>query len=56
MDRQTKATLWVAFIVIASYFAWFYLDCAMDEACHFVCEANSRRGCHTQWTSDTGKP
>ncbi|MCP3472525.1 hypothetical protein NLM33_19620 [Bradyrhizobium sp. CCGUVB1N3] len=56
MDRQTKATLWVAFIVIASYFVWFYLDCAMDEACHFVCEGNGRRGCHTQWTSDTGKP
>jgi hypothetical protein len=56
MDRQTKATLWVAFIVIVSYFVWFYLDCAMDEACHFVCEGNGRRGCHTHWTSDTSEP
>ncbi|MCP3464278.1 MULTISPECIES: hypothetical protein [unclassified Bradyrhizobium] len=53
MDRQTKATLWVAFIVIVSYFVWFYVGCAMDEACRVVCEG---RICHAQWTSDTVKP
>jgi hypothetical protein len=46
MDRTTKATLWVAFTILISYVVWFYLDCAMDDACRIVC----RRGCHTEWT------
>jgi len=50
MDRQTKFTLWVAFVVLFSYFAWFALDCAMDETCHLVCGAGGRGGCHTQRT------
>src|SRR5215475_7306387 len=48
MDRQTKFTLWVAFLVLFSYVAWFYLDCAMDETCHLVCHAGGRGGCYTQ--------
>jgi hypothetical protein len=52
MDRQTKVTLWIAFTVLVSYFVWFYLDCAMDDACHIVCVSDGRRGCHTQWTPD----
>jgi hypothetical protein len=51
MDRSTKATLWIAFIVLMSYFVWFYLDCAMDDACHLVC-GNGGRGCHTQRTPE----
>ncbi len=47
MDRQTKFTLWVAFLVLSSYFAWFALDCAMDETCHLVCRAGGRGGCTT---------
>jgi hypothetical protein len=50
MDRSTKATLWVAFIVLMSYFAWFYADCAMDDACHIVCASGGRAGCHPQRT------
>ncbi|MBR0972729.1 MULTISPECIES: hypothetical protein [Bradyrhizobium] len=56
MDRSTKATLWIAFIVIASYVVWFYLACAMDDACHMVCEGGGRRGCHPQWTTDSKQP
>ena len=58
MDRQTKFTLWIAFLVLFSYFAWFSLDCAMDETCHLVCHANGGRGgCYTQRTSpaETGR-
>jgi hypothetical protein len=56
MDRSTKTTLWIAFIVIVSYFVWFYLDCAMDDACQFVCVSGGRRGCYTQWTTDSKQP
>jgi hypothetical protein len=51
MDRQTKFTLWVAFLVLFSYVVWFYLDCAMDETCHLVCRAGGRGGCYTQRTA-----
>ena len=50
MDRSTRATLWIAFIVIASYFAWFFLDCALDSACHIVCVTGGRNGCHMERT------
>ncbi|MDR3467396.1 MAG: hypothetical protein P4M07_15805 [Xanthobacteraceae bacterium] len=50
MDRLTKATLWIAFIVLMSYFVWFYADCAMDDTCHLVCRAGGRGGCSTQRT------
>jgi hypothetical protein len=48
MDRQTKFTLWVAFLVLFTYVGWFYLDCAMDETCHLVCHYGGRGGCYTQ--------
>jgi hypothetical protein len=49
MDRLTKATLWVAAIILISYVVWFYADCAMDDACRFVCtHYGSRGGCHTE--------
>jgi hypothetical protein len=49
MDRMTKATLWVAFLVLGSYFVWFFLDCAMDDdTCHLICTYGSRSGCHIQ--------
>jgi len=34
---MTKATLWVAFLVLGSYFVWLFLDCAMDYTCHRDC-------------------
>jgi hypothetical protein len=52
MDRTTKATLWIAFVVLFSYFAWFYLDCAMDESCHLVCNSGGRAGCHPERKPD----
>jgi hypothetical protein len=52
MDRMTKATLWIAFVVLFSYFAWFFLDCAMDESCHLVCRFGGRGGCHTERKPD----
>jgi hypothetical protein len=49
MDRSTKATLWVAFIILASYVAWYFLDCALDDGCRIVCDPNiARGGCHTE--------
>jgi hypothetical protein len=48
MDRQTKFTLWVAFLVLFTYVGWFYLDCAMDETCHLVCHYGGRGGCYAQ--------
>ena len=56
MDRQTKLTLWIAFIVLFSYFAWFYLDCAMDETCHLVCHFGGRGGCYPKRTPEIGIP
>jgi hypothetical protein len=52
MDRSTKATLWVAFTISVSYFVWFDLDCAMDDACHIVCVNGGRGGCHMQRMHD----
>jgi len=48
MDRTTKATLWIAVVVLLSYFIWFYADCALDDACRIVCVSDGRRGCHTE--------
>jgi hypothetical protein len=50
MDKSTRATLWIAFIIIASYVVWFFTSCAMDDACRFVC-TYARSGCHTEWTT-----
>ncbi len=36
MDRQTKITLLIAAVVICSYVAWFFADCAMDDTCQIV--------------------
>jgi hypothetical protein len=52
MDRSTKMTLWVAAIVLGSYFVWFYVGCAIDDACHIVCVNGGRGGCRAQWTAD----
>jgi len=48
MDRSTKATLWIAFLVLFAYFVWFFLDCWMDASCHLACRfTGSRGGCST---------
>ena len=52
MDRSTKLTLWVAALVLGSYFVWFYASCAIDDGCRIVCVNGGRRGCHTQWAAD----
>ena len=58
MDRSTKATLWVAFLALFSFFVWFFVDCAIDDSCHLVCQAHGsfRGGCHTQRTPDLKRP
>ncbi len=49
MDRlTTKATLWVAAIILISYVVWFFADCAVDDACRIVCVKSARGGCHTE--------
>jgi hypothetical protein len=37
MDRMTKATLWIAGLVLGSYFVWAFLDCALDATCQLRC-------------------
>jgi hypothetical protein len=56
MDRLTKATLWVAFLVLASYVVWFYVDFAIDESCQFVCRSDGRNGCYAQRTPEPKAP
>jgi hypothetical protein len=56
MDRSTKATLWIAFLVLASYFVWFYVDCAFDDTCQIVCHSGGRNGCYAQRTPDQKSP
>jgi hypothetical protein len=56
MDRQTKATLWIAFLVLFSYFVWFFLDCWMDESCHLSCRFGGRGGCSTIRTQEVKPP
>jgi hypothetical protein len=55
MDRSTKATLWIAFLVLLSYFVVFYTECAMDDDCHLVCKI-PRGTCHTQRTPNLKLP
>jgi hypothetical protein len=37
MDRMTKATLWIAVLVLGSYFVSAFLDCALDATCELRC-------------------
>jgi len=37
VDRMTKATLWVAALVLGSYFVWAILDCELDATCQLRC-------------------
>lgn len=49
MDRTTKATLWVASIILISYVVWLFADCALDDVCRIACDANKARGgCHVE--------
>jgi hypothetical protein len=56
VDRLTKATLWVAFLVLASYFVWFYVDCATDDTCQIVCRSGGRGGCYVHRTPAQKSP
>jgi hypothetical protein len=37
MNRMTKATLWIAVLVLGSYFVRAFLDCALDATCQLRC-------------------
>jgi hypothetical protein len=37
MDWKTRATLWIAALVLGSYFALAFLNCALDTACQLRC-------------------
>jgi hypothetical protein len=37
MDQMTKATLWIAVLVLGSYFVSAFLDCALDATCQLRC-------------------
>ena len=42
MDRMTKVTLWVAALVLGSYFVSTFLDCALDATCQLRCASTGR--------------
>jgi hypothetical protein len=37
MDGMTRATLWIAALVLGAYFATTFLNCALDPACELRC-------------------
>lgn len=37
MDRMTKATLWIAVLVLGAYFVTKFLNCVLDPACKLRC-------------------
>jgi hypothetical protein len=45
MDGMTRATLWIAALVLGAYFATTFLNCALDPACELRC-ARSEQAWH----------
>jgi len=41
----------IAFIILVSYFVWFFADCPMEN-CHIVCVNGGRGASHAQWTPE----
>jgi hypothetical protein len=37
MDWKTRATLWIAGLILATYFVTTFLSCALDPACKRRC-------------------
>jgi hypothetical protein len=37
MDGMTRATLWIAALVLGSYFVSTFLNCALDPTCELRC-------------------
>jgi hypothetical protein len=37
MDGMTRATLWIAALVLGTYFATTFLNCALDARCKLRC-------------------
>jgi hypothetical protein len=40
MDGMTRATLWIAALVLGTYFATTFLNCALDPACKRRCASS----------------
>ena len=41
MDGKTRATLWIAGLVLGTYFLTTFLNCALDPACQFRCASTA---------------
>jgi hypothetical protein len=53
MDWLTRATLWIAALVMGAYFVWAFLDCVLDATCKERCESTGvyvpRGSCSYHW-------
>jgi hypothetical protein len=59
MDWKTRATLWIAGLVLGTYFATTFLNCALDARCELRCApvgvntGRARGGCVYSRTNPT---
>jgi hypothetical protein len=44
MGRITKITLWIAALILGSYYVLVFYNCSMDAACHPYRKCPSERG------------
>lgn len=52
MDGMTRATLWIAALVLGAYFATAFLSCALDPACKLRCAPTA--GVNTAYRGGSG--
>jgi hypothetical protein len=52
MDGKTRATLWIAGLVLGTYFLTTFLNCALDTACQFRCASTA--GVNTAYRGGSG--
>ena len=52
MDGKTRATLWIAGVVLGAYFLTTFLDCALDAKCQLRCASTG--GVNTAYHGGSG--
>lgn len=52
MDGKTRATLWIAGLVLGVYFLTTFLNCALDEKCQLRCASTG--GANTAYRGGSG--
>jgi len=59
MDGMTRATLWIAGLVLGTYFVTTFLGCALDPACKRRCAyagVNTRHASSCVYSTTEPKP